>query len=292
MLRSSCYLVAAADSETQESAVIAGFVDGPAVSVAAEAAKVSLLERETAAVAEISVATGTEIVVLTCPAVLTVELVAVPVPSVQRFVARTEEKIAAIVFVADASVRDQIVVLLVTGTWILVVRMSIGMNSYQQREYFGRTGYCLSVIVAAEAESKQQVAAHFDLGQQQVNHYLQSERIFVVVVVEVVVVVVVVVAGAAVHAVAVVVVVAMVVNVTVTEVGEGMVVVVVMVVQVGAGVAAVAEEVADVAAVAAVEVEHVVVAVGLQKSATTAAVAVAVAAAAAGAMQQGAGPTD
>lgn len=107
MLRSSCYLVAAADSETQESAVIAGFVDGPAVAVESEAAKASLMEKKLAAVAEISVATGTEIVVaLTCPAAVTAELVAVAVSSVQGFVVRTEWKIVAIVFVADASVKD------------------------------------------------------------------------------------------------------------------------------------------------------------------------------------------
>lgn len=46
----------------------------------------------------------------------------------------------------------------------LVVRMSTGMNSYYWRGYFEGPGSCLSVIVAAEAESELLVAAHSDLG--------------------------------------------------------------------------------------------------------------------------------
>lgn len=86
---------------------IAGFVDGPTVVVAAEAAKVSQLGRVIAAVvvAAISVATGTEAVALTCSAVLIAELGVAAVLSEQGFVARTALKTVAIVSVAAASVR-------------------------------------------------------------------------------------------------------------------------------------------------------------------------------------------
>lgn len=85
---------------------IAGFVDGPTVVVAAEAAKVSQLGRVIAAVvAAISVATGTEVVALTCSAVLIAELGVAAVLSEQGFVARTALKTVATVSVAAASVR-------------------------------------------------------------------------------------------------------------------------------------------------------------------------------------------
>lgn len=144
---------------------IAGFVDGPAVVVAAEAAKVSQLGRVIAAVAvaAISVATGTEAVDLTCSAVLIAELVAAAVLSERGFVARTAVKIVAIVTVAAASVKGQLIAPVVAETVSLVVRMSTGMNSYYWRGYLGGPGYCLSAIVAAEAESKLLAAAHSDL---------------------------------------------------------------------------------------------------------------------------------
>lgn len=145
---------------------IAGFVDGPAVVVAAEAAKVSQLGRVIAAVAvaAISVATGTEAVDLTCSAVLIAELVAAAVLSERGFVARTAVKIVAIVTVAAASVKGQLIAPFVAETVSLVVRMSTGMNSYYWRGYLGGPGYyCLSAIVAAEAESKLLAAAHSDL---------------------------------------------------------------------------------------------------------------------------------
>lgn len=145
---------------------IAGFVDGPTVVVVAEAAKVSQLGRLIAAVAvaAISVATGTEAVGPTCSAVLIAELAVAAVLSEQGFVARTAVKTVAIVSVAAASVRGQLLAPFVAETVSLVVRMSTGMNSYYWRGYLGEPGYCLSVIVAAEAERKLLVAAHSDLG--------------------------------------------------------------------------------------------------------------------------------
>lgn len=257
---------------------IAGFVDGPAVVVAAEAAKVSQLGRVIAAVAvavaAISVATGTEAVDLTCSAVLIAELVAAAVLSERGFVARTAVKIVAIVTVAAASVKGQLIAPFVAETVSLVVRMSTGMNSYYWRGYLGGPGYyCLSAIVAAEAESKLLAAAHSDLRWGQVHHYLHElEGIFVVVA-----------AVAAVEAAAVVVGVLVIETVIVSGVELEMVAVVVVVVVADCGdgdfaaAVAVAVTVADgeaaAAAAAADAVEGAAAAVGLEGSAINAAAA-------------------
>lgn len=255
---------------------IAGFVDGPAVVVAAEAAKVSQLGRVIAAVAvaAISVATGTEAVDLTCSAVLIAELVAAAVLSERGFVARTAVKIVAIVTVAAASVKGQLIAPFVAETVSLVVRMSTGMNSYYWRGYLGGPGYCLSAIVAAEAESKLLAAAHSDLRWGQVHHYLHElEGIFVVVA-----------AVAAVEAAAVVVGVLVIETVIVSGVELEMVAVVVVVVVVAdcgdgdfAAAVAVAVTVADgeaaADAAAADAVEGAAAAVGLEGSAINAAAA-------------------
>lgn len=255
---------------------IAGFVDGPAVVVAAEAAKVSQLGRVIAAVAvaAISVATGTEAVDLTCSAELIAELVAAAVLSERGFVARTAVKIVAIVTVAAASVKGQLIAPFVAETVSLVVRMSTGMNSYYWRGYLGGPGYCLSAIVAAEAESKLLAAAHSDLRWGQVHHYLHElEGIFVVVA-----------AVAAVEAAAVVVGVLVIETVIVSGVELEMVAVVVVVVVADCGdgdfaaaAVAVAVTVADgeaaADAAAADAVEGAAAAVGLEGSAINAAAA-------------------
>lgn len=128
-MRSYCCLAVAADVETKEVVVLAGFADWAAVGVATEAAKVSLLGGAIAAAAvvavAISVATVTEIV---APE----GLVAAAVLSVIGFVATATTAVGtvAIVPAAGAFVRDLIAVQFVAETASLVVEMSTAMNFY------------------------------------------------------------------------------------------------------------------------------------------------------------------
>jgi len=127
-LRSYCCLAVAADVETKEVVVLAGFADWAAVGVATEAAKVSLLGGAIAAAVvavAISVATVTDFV---APE----GLVAAAVLSVIGFVATATTAVGtvAIVPAAGAFVRDLIAVQFVAETASLVVQMSTAMNFY------------------------------------------------------------------------------------------------------------------------------------------------------------------
>lgn len=127
-MRSYCCLAVAADVETKEVVVLAGFADWAAVGVATEAAKVSLLGGAIAAAVvavAISVATVTDFV---APE----GLVAAAVLSVIGFVATATTAVGtvAIVPAAGAFVRDLIAVQFVAETASLVVQMSTAMNFY------------------------------------------------------------------------------------------------------------------------------------------------------------------
>lgn len=104
MLRNYCYLAAA---ETETTVVMTGFVDLPAVAVAAEAVTVGLPEKATAAAA-ISADTVIEVDALVGSAVRIVALVAAVavVASETSYVATTVGMIVAFVYAAaDASVQ-------------------------------------------------------------------------------------------------------------------------------------------------------------------------------------------
>lgn len=151
-----------------ESVVIAGFVGEYFVVVEAETAIVGWTQKDVAVVvgAAISVATVGGVVALRNLAVtFGRQAVVVVMVSVAGYVAATAVEIVAIVsvVVVVASVRGQLADLSVAETVSHVIRMSMGMYSYQLIGYLAGVGFLLRVIVVAEADHMPSVVVQTDL---------------------------------------------------------------------------------------------------------------------------------